>query len=179
MKHIRGIWYAERLAAVALCILSWVSAVRADVPITIIATIVEPTCSVTDASGNSQTEVDFKSISVDEISSGVSTVTWQPFVMKVTCEGASPVGKTLKMYINPTWGTIAYAGHTVLGTSMPGLGIDLVDKNSVSLPLKTWMPVVTGTGGLMTAGARLVSEKVADLKGGSFASTASVTMAYQ
>ncbi|EAO1992405.1 fimbrial protein [Salmonella enterica] len=180
MKWNRNRWRAGKLVGVLLCGLASTFAVRADVPITITATIIEPTCSVTDVNGKSQTEVDFKEVLLDAIGTGGgSGIKVSSLLMKVTCDGEAPTGKMLKMYINPTGGTMSYASRTILGTSLPGLGIELLDEHASPLPLKTWTPVVTGSGGLMSVGAGLVSENVAGLKGGAFTSTASVVMAYQ
>ncbi|EBS0892521.1 fimbrial protein [Salmonella enterica subsp. enterica serovar Abaetetuba] len=166
------------LAGMTLYALLGVPAVWADIPVSITATIIEPACSVTDASGSSQMEVDFKEVLLDSIGTGgkIGTAT-TPVMMKVTCDGNAPSGKTLKMYINPTGGTMSYAGRTVLGTSVTGLGIDLLDEQTSSLPLSTWTPVVLN-GGFAIASAALVSENVTDMKGGFFTSTASVVVAY-
>ncbi|EDD5390503.1 fimbrial protein [Salmonella enterica subsp. enterica serovar Enteritidis] len=165
--------------SILLCGLWFNSVVWADIPITITATIIEPTCSVTDENGRSQTEVDFEDVQlVDGSSGGGGRLKSVPFVMKVTCEGTAPSGKTLKMYINPTGGTMSYAGRTVLGTSIPGLGIDLFDDHDSPIPLKTWTPVVLNSG-VASATAGLVSERIADLKAGVFTSAASIVMSYQ
>lgn len=179
MKQNRNRWCAVCLIGVLLCGQGGVFSAHADIPVTITATIIEPTCNVTDQNGNNQMEVDFKDVLVDEVGTGGNTGKVSLLLMKVTCDGGAPVGKTLSMYINPTGGTMSYAGRTVLGTTMSGLGIDLTTDGKSSFPLETWTPVVTGTGGLLIAEAMLVSEKVADLKGGAFTSTASMVMAYQ
>ncbi|EAB6708048.1 fimbrial protein [Salmonella enterica subsp. enterica] len=178
MKLNRNRWYAGVLGML-LCGPGGIFLVHADIPITITATIIEPTCNVTDSGGNSQMEVNFGDVLIDEIGTGGTTGKLSPLSMKVTCDGGAPADKTLQMVIKSTGagGTMSYAGRTVLGTSIPNLGIDLTDGTSF-WPLNTWTPVVTGTEGTILAGAMLVSENVTDLKGGYFTSSALVEMAY-
>ncbi|HFW5147584.1 TPA: fimbrial protein [Salmonella enterica subsp. enterica serovar Potsdam] len=177
MKQNRKKWYAGVLGML-LCGPGGIFGVHADIPVTITATIVEPTCNVTGSDGNSEMEVNFGDVLIDEVGTGGNpSKKLSPFIMKITCDGGAPAGKKLQMFINPTGGTMAYAGRTVLGTSIPNLGIDLTDGTSF-WPLNTWTPVATGTEGTILAGAMLVSENVTDLKGGNFTSSALVEMAY-
>ncbi|EBL5818970.1 fimbrial protein [Salmonella enterica subsp. enterica serovar Muenchen] len=176
-------WQVSGLAGVVLCGLWFSPACQANVPITITATIIEPACSVTDMTGNSRTEVDFESVQVDDVYAGTVR---QPLPVKVTCDGRAPTGKTLKMSLTPVaGGTMAYAGRTVLGTSVPGLGIAVTDRDDNPVTPETWVPVSGVTGvdtpaGTVDLQATLVSEKTtADLKAGAFTASASLVMAYQ
>ncbi|EAM8425041.1 type 1 fimbrial protein [Salmonella enterica] len=66
------------LAGMTLYALLGVPAVWADIPVSITATIIEPACSVTDASGSSQMEVDFKEVLLDSIGTGEKSEQQQP-----------------------------------------------------------------------------------------------------
>lgn len=157
--------------------------VRADIPITITATIVEPVCTVTGETGNSLVEVDFGNVQLADVNTDRAE---QPLKMRVSCEGPASTGKMLKMQVSPAaGGTLSYAGEQVLGTSAPGLGIRLLDTKSQAVVPGTWhevtgvdtgIPLPTGNVTLM---ARLVSENTAMLTAGAFTSSASVVMTYQ
>ncbi|EEA5813299.1 fimbrial protein [Salmonella enterica subsp. enterica serovar Oranienburg] len=159
------------------------SARAVDIPVTISVTILEPVCTVTDLTGNSQTEVDFETVPVTAVN---KTGAIRDLNMKVTCDGVAPSGKTLKMQVAATsGGTMSYVGAQVLGTSLSGLGIQLTDSAGRVVPPGAWTTVsgVTIPAGSLSAQvelkAALVSETVSTLKGGSFTSSASVVMAYQ
>lgn len=154
-----------------------------DIPVTISVTILEPVCTVTGPTGNSQTEVDFETVPVTAVN---KTAAIRDLSLKVTCDGVAPSGKTLKMQVAAvSGGTMSYAGAPVLGTSLSGLGIQLTDSAGRAVPPGTWTAVsgVTITTGALSAEvkmkAALVSETVSTLKGGSFTSSASVVMSYQ
>ncbi|ECD5144128.1 fimbrial protein [Salmonella enterica subsp. enterica serovar Caracas] len=150
-----------------------------EIAITISATINQPTCSVTDINGNNKTEVDFKDVLLENVGNTGVGITLFPLLMKVTCEGSVPIDKKMKMFINSTGGMMGYAGRNILGTTIQGLGIDLLDENSTPLTLNTWIPVMTGAGDIISINAGLVSENVENLQSGHFTSTASVIIAYQ
>ncbi|EPP0275047.1 fimbrial protein [Salmonella enterica subsp. enterica] len=160
------------------------SAGAEQVTINISATGVEPPCSVTDMNGNNRTEVDFKNVQVDDVYAGTAR---QTLSVKVTCDGAASAGKVLKMSLTPVaGGTMAYAGRTVLGTSVTGLGIAVSDRDNNPVTPETWVPVsgvdtgVDTPAGTVDLQATLVSEKTAaDLKAGAFTASASLVMAYQ
>ncbi|EAM8425040.1 fimbrial protein [Salmonella enterica] len=171
---------AKGLVRMALCgLLFSLNADAEQVMINISATGVEPPCSVTDTSGNNQAEVDFESVQVDDV---YARTVRKSLPVKVTCEGTASTGKVLKMSLTPVaGGTMPYAGRTVLGTSVTGLGVEVTDKDNNPVPPGTWVSV---SGGNVPVGnvdlwAVLVAEKSADLKSGVFTSTASLVMAYQ
>ncbi|EDI0160174.1 hypothetical protein CC666_19290 [Salmonella enterica subsp. enterica serovar Panama] len=106
--------------------------------------------------------------------------------MLVSCDGAAPSGKTLKMQVSAgSGGTISYGGGQVLGTSLSGLGIRLTDSAGQTVSPGSWTAVTGVTTpadaptGAVKLQAGLVSETVSALKGGDFTSSASVVMAYQ
>ncbi|EAX8478871.1 fimbrial protein [Salmonella enterica] len=155
----------------------------ADVAVTIRGTIIEPTCSVTGADGNSRTEVNFGNVPLNAVGTAQAR---QPLRMKVACDSVAPSGKTLKMYVKPVSnGTMEYSGRTVLGTSMTGLGIDLADSDNQVVPPQTWVGISgvdTSTdmpSGDVTLQATLVSANVAALTADSFTASASVVVTYQ
>lgn len=173
-------WRAVSLAGIL--VFCWSSGVLADVPITITGTIIEPACSVTDAGGSGQTEVNFGQVSLEDVGTAKAQ---QSLVMKVTCDDSAPSGKSLKMFIAPgSNGTITWSGQPVLGTSLSGLGIDLTDSSQVRIPLSTWVDVpgvdtsVAAPSGEVTLRAMLVSPDASTLAAGDFSATASVVMSY-
>ncbi|EBX3157040.1 fimbrial protein [Salmonella enterica subsp. enterica] len=156
--------------------------VLADIPITITGTIIEPACSVTDASGSGQTEVNFGPVSLEDVG---TVKAQQSLTMRVTCDDSAPSGKSLKMFITPgSNGTITWSGQPVLGTSLSGLGIDLTDSSQTRIPLSTWVDVpgvdtsVAAPSGEMTLRAMLVSPDTSTLTAGNFSATASVVVSY-
>ncbi|HAG1868571.1 TPA: fimbrial protein [Salmonella enterica] len=153
--------------------------VLADVPITVTGTVVEPACSVVDANGNDQTEVDFGVIPLEKVGTARAQ---QSLRMKVTCDSAAPSGKSLKMFIRPTSaGTMSYNNRTVLGTTIAGLGIDLMDSSNHPVAPSTWEGVgtqVSFPSGDVTLQAMLVSPDTSALTVGDFSATASVMMSY-
>ncbi|ENV3333921.1 fimbrial protein [Salmonella enterica] len=173
-------WWAISLAGILVFCRS--TGVLADVPITITGTIIEPACSVRDASGSGQTEVNFGPVSLDDVGTAKAQ---QSLVMKVTCDSSAPAGKSLKMFIAPSSsGTITWSGQAVLGTSLSGLGIDLTDSSQARIPLSTWVDVpgvdtsVAAPSGEVTLQAMLVSPDTSTLAAGDFSATASVVMSY-
>ncbi|ECG0942743.1 fimbrial protein [Salmonella enterica subsp. salamae] len=151
--------------------------VLADIPITITGTIIEPACSVTDAGGSGQTEVNFGLVSLEDVGTAKAQ---QSLTMKVTCDYSAPSGKSLKMFITPgSNGTITWSGQPVLGTSLSGLGIDLTDSSQTRIPLSTWVDTsVAAPSGEMTLQAMLVSPDTSTLTAGNFSATASVVVSY-
>ncbi|EAM8731804.1 fimbrial protein [Salmonella enterica] len=160
------------------------AALRAvDIPVTITVTILEPVCTVTDAAGNSQTEVDFGQVPVTAVN-GVTGI--KDLNLKVACDSRAPSGKTLKMQVTAgSSGTITQGGSTVLGTSLSGLGIKLTNSTGGVIPPGSWTSVtgittpVDAPAGTVALKAVLVSDRVSSLKAGNFTSSASVMMAYQ
>ncbi|EAO4397494.1 fimbrial protein [Salmonella enterica] len=174
----------QQLAGVIAGMLLFSGSLRAaDIPVTITVTILEPVCTVTDLTGNSQTEVDFGTVPVTGVN-GAAAV--QDLDMRVSCDGAAPSGKSLKMQVSAgANGTISYGGGQVLGTSLSGLGIRLTDSAGQSVPPGSWTTVTGVTTpadaptGAVKLKAGLVSETASTLKGGDFTSSASLVMAYQ
>ncbi|EAU6886211.1 fimbrial protein [Salmonella enterica] len=182
MRQKRG-WQVSSLTGMLLCGLWFSLNARADVNVYITATILAPVCTVTDIRGSHQTVVDFGTVPVEKVSGvGERLDKSHTLGMKVSCDGPAPVGKVLKMKITPTGGgTMSYSGRTVLGTSLAGLGIDLIHVTSTqpSLLLNTWVPAEPTADGIVGIVALLVSNNVAALKGGGFTSSASLVMDYQ
>ncbi|EBV5086364.1 fimbrial protein [Salmonella enterica subsp. enterica serovar Minnesota] len=156
--------------------------VRADIPVTITATIVEPTCSVTEINGGSQAVVDFGVVDLLSVNTAQAQ---KPLQMKVSCGGAASTGKTLKMQVSAGGqGTMTYGGENVLGTTVTGLGIKLTDKGGASVIPGAWYPVAgvditqpTPAGNVILTAA-LVSANPAALTVGGITSSATVVMAY-
>ncbi|EAT7400334.1 fimbrial protein [Salmonella enterica] len=158
------------------------AALRAvDIPVTITVTILEPVCTVTDAAGNSQTEVDFERVMVNDVN-GATAV--RDLSMKVSCDSSSP-GKTLKMQLTAGSGTLSWAGEQVLGTSVTGLGIRVTDSADQAVEPGSWVAVTGVTtpadapAGDVLLKAALVSPDKSTLNAGAFTASASVKMAYQ
>lgn len=155
---------------------------RADISVTVNATVVEPTCSVTGVNGGSRTTVDFGPVDLLSVNTAQAQ---KDLRMSVSCGGAAPTGKTLKMQVSAGGhGTMAYSGENVLGTTVSGLGIKLTDKNGASVIPGTWHPVIgvdttqSAPAGTVVLTAALVSANPAALTVGGFTSSATVVMAY-
>ncbi|EAW8017003.1 fimbrial protein [Salmonella enterica] len=163
-------------------LLGWEGCVRADIPITITATIIEPVCSVTGTDGDSLVKVDFGNVQLQDIN---TTQAQQPLRMQVSCDGAAPDGKVLKMLVNPAaGGVMTVGGVEVLGTSMTGLGIRLTDTAGTVVSPGYWT-AVTGVDTTVKPDrsevllqAMLVSETTSDLTADTFSASASVVMTY-
>ncbi|EAA4085075.1 fimbrial protein [Salmonella enterica subsp. salamae] len=160
----------------------WVNSVRADIPITVTATIVEPVCQVTGTDGSGLITVDFGNVQVQDIN---TTQARQPLEMKVTCESAAPSGKVLQMLLEPVeGGVITVGGEQVLGTSLPGLGIRLDDVNGMVVTPGRWTRVsgvdtrVTPDRAAVVMQASLVAENTNTLEADTFRTSATLVMTY-
>ncbi|EHI5678388.1 type 1 fimbrial protein [Salmonella enterica] len=175
--------WSARLTGVLLSAVVVAQNVRSDVNIVIRGTVIEPACSVTGLDGDTRTEVDFGSVPLNAVGTAKAQ---QPLRMRVTCNSAVPSGKSLKIYVNPVSDrTMSYNGRTVLGTSMIGLGIELMDEFSTAVTPETWVAIsgvdtgATAPAGEVTLLATLVTADTGTLVADSFTSSASVVMAYQ
>lgn len=160
----------------------WVNSVRADVPIIITATIVEPVCQVTGTDGSGLITVDFGNVQIQDINTAQAR---QPLEMKVTCESAAPSGKVLQMLLEPVaGGVMTVGGVQVLGTSLPGLGIRLDDVNGTVVAPGSWTRVTGVDTGVapdraaVLMQASLVAENTDNLEADTFRTSATIVMTY-
>lgn len=148
------------------------AAVQADVPVTVKATIVIPACNVTSESGESRLEVPFGEVNVQDAGSAKAEKSVR---IKVTCSGGAPVGKSLKMYLQPTSnGVMSTMGTNVLGTSLAGIGIAL-SRDNTAFDIGKWLPIQAG---VFTLTGRLVIQDGMGKEGGAFSASASLSASY-
>lgn len=146
--------------------------VQADVPVTVKATIVIPSCNVTSENGESRLEVPFGEVILQDVGSAKAEKSVR---IKVSCNGGAPVGKSLKMYLAPTaYGVMNAIGTNVLGTSQAGVGIAL-SRNNMAFTIGQWLPMQAG---MFTLTGRVVIQDGMGKEGGAFSATASLFASY-
>nr|WP_232370324.1 fimbrial protein [Xenorhabdus lircayensis] len=162
------------------CTIFWYGPSYADVQITVKGTLREPPCSVTGENGDKIINVNLMYMPLKVVGTPNAE---KSFRLKVHCDSRAPIGKVLKMKVQPLgYGVIDSMGNNVLSTSMKGLGIALTYENE-PVVLNSWI-LIKGIDsqadepmGFVKLTARLVAEN--KLEAGEFQSAASLLMNYQ
>ncbi len=149
---------------------------RADVHINIEATLVRPSCVITDENGEKELFVNFHNVALDKLKEEKQTFG----ILIKQCD----LKKNLQVYLAPKeGGTLNIDNETVLATSIDGLGIRFSQLNqSSALNLHKWekiAPTVSGDTGKVTIQSQLVTNQAVEpLDAGPFSAALSVMIDY-
>ncbi len=163
-----------RTLALSCVLLSTVS--QADVHINLEATLVRPSCIITDENGKKELFVNFHNVALDRLKEEKQSFG----ILIKQCD----LRKNLKVYLSPKEGnTLNINNETVLATSINGLGIRFTQLNqSSALNLYKWeniTPIVSGNTGKVTLQSQLVTNQAVEtLEVGPFSAALSVMIDY-
>lgn len=149
---------------------------QADVHINLEATLIRPSCVITDENGKKELFINFHSVSLDRLKEEKQSFG----ILIKQCD----LRKNLQVYLSPKEGsTLNINNETVLATSIDGLGIRFSQLNqSSALNLHKWeriTPTVSGNIGKVTLQSQLVTDRVAEtLNVGPFSAALSVMIDY-
>ncbi|MGL5385899.1 MAG: fimbrial protein [Enterobacterales bacterium] len=145
---------------------------HADVLVNISAIIIKPACEVTGDGQNGELEVRFGELPLASVNTADAQ---KDIALKFSCVDGIPSNGKLRMYLRPS--SFGALGSNILGTSMEGLGIEMLVA-SQKANFSQWVPVTVTTAGEMMLTAKLVAADLPSLSGGEFTASANMMMTY-